>query len=120
MNVDEVMDKMTDNDQYLPRFPSVSETVANNVKEIPLNEPFIQLLKLSEILGFVLQNLYTPKAKKHSAQYGSDSIVAYVNDALSKWRVALPPLFEISKAGEKTFQNKDHDPLVSVSGSGGI
>lgn len=116
MNVDEVLDTMTENDQHLPRFPSVTEAV-NNGDKIPLNEPFIQLLKLSEILGFVLQNLYTAKAKKHSAQYGSDSTVAYVNEALSKWRAALPPLFEISKAGETTVQNKDHNPLASVSGT---
>jgi hypothetical protein len=112
--VEEVMDTVTEKDQHLPRFPSVTEVVPNDKSEFPLNESFLQLIKLSEILGFVIQNLYTPKAKKHSAKYGSDSIVAYVNDALGKWRAALPPLLEISKAGD--VQNKDHDPLISVSG----
>ncbi|KAK4510601.1 uncharacterized protein ATC70_005032 [Mucor velutinosus] len=118
VNLDEVMDTMTETDQHLPRFPSLDKHIAEkaNDSSIPMYQPFVQLLKLSEILGRILQCLYTPKAKKHSAQYGSDAMVAYLDDQLSKWRAALPPLLEISSAGERTMQSKEHHPLLSMSG----
>ncbi|KAL9543805.1 hypothetical protein MBANPS3_007933 [Mucor bainieri] len=118
VSLDEVMDTMSDTDQHLPRFPSLDKHIAEkaNDSSIPMYQPFVQLLKLSEILGRILQCLYTPKAKKHSAQYGSDAMVAYLDDQLSKWRAALPPLLEISSAGERTMQSKEHHPLLSMSG----
>lgn len=118
VSLDEVMDTMTETDQHLPRFPSLDKHIAEkaNDSSIPMYQPFVQLLKLSEILGRILQCLYTPKAKKHSAQYGSDAMVAYLDDQLSKWRAALPPLLEISSAGERTMQSKEHHPLLSMSG----
>ncbi|KAL7317630.1 hypothetical protein PS15m_003962 [Mucor circinelloides] len=118
VSLDEVMDTMTETDQHLPRFPSLDKHIAEkaNDSSIPMYQPFVQLLKLSEILGRILQCLYTPKAKKHSAQYGSDAMVAYLDDQLSKWRAALPPLLEISSAGERAMQAKEHHPLLSMSG----
>ena len=83
---------------------------------IPMNQPFLHLLKLSEILGRILQGLYTPKAKRHSAKHGSDAIVGYLDDALSHWRASLPPLLAISSAGKRSLQNEDHSPLLSMSG----
>ncbi|CEP17386.1 hypothetical protein [Parasitella parasitica] len=118
VSLDEVMDTMTETDQHLPRFPSLDKHIAEKASNnsIPMYQPFVQLLKLSEILGRILQGLYTPKAKKHSAQYGSDTMVAYLDDELSKWRAALPPLLEISSAGERRMQSKEHHPLLSMSG----
>jgi hypothetical protein len=111
------MDNTTETDQHLPRFPSMLEECAKKVgdRTIPINEPFVQLIKLSEILGGILQNLYTPKAKKYSTQYGSDAVVGYLDDALSKWRAALPPLLEITTA-VKRHTHTDTVPLLSMSG----
>lgn len=118
VSLDEVMDTMTETDQHLPRFPSLDKHIAEraNDSSIPMYQPFVQLLKLSEILGRILQGLYSVKAKKHSAQYGCDAMVAYLDDELSKWRAALPPLLEITSAGERTAQSKEHHPLLSMSG----
>ncbi|CAO3628373.1 unnamed protein product [Mucor hiemalis] len=118
VSIDEIMDTMTESDQHLPRFPSLDEKVAAKAvdKFIPMNQPFLHLLKLSEILGQILQGLYTPKAKRHSAQHGSDAIVGYLDDALSKWRASLPPLLEISSAGKRSIITDDHTPLLSMSG----
>lgn len=118
VSIDEIMDTMTESDQHLPRFPSLDEKVAAKAvdKFIPMNQPFLHLLKLSEILGQILQGLYTPKAKRHSAQHGSDAIVGYLDDALSKWRASLPPLLEISSAGKRSIITEDHTPLLSMSG----
>lgn len=109
---------MTAEDQHLPRFPSLDPKVAAKATDskIPMNQPFLQLLKLSEILGRILQGLYTPKAKKHGAKHGSDAIVGYLDDALSKWRAALPPLLEISSAGKRSSLTEEYVPLLSMSG----
>lgn len=109
---------MTEQDQHLPRFPSLDEKVAAKATDsvIPMNQPFIHLLRLSEILGRILTGLYTPKAKKHSLQHGSDAVVGYLDDALSKWRASLPPLLEISSAGKRSSVTEDYVPLLSMSG----
>ncbi|KAG2234509.1 hypothetical protein INT48_007322 [Thamnidium elegans] len=118
VSLDEIMDVMTEKSQHLPRFPSLDKKAAANVTDsfIPLNQPFLHLLKLSEILGQILQGLYTPQAKKHSAKHGSDAVVAYLDNALSKWRASLPPLLEISSAGKRSLLAQDHVPILSMSG----
>ncbi|KAI9469985.1 MAG: fungal-specific transcription factor domain-containing protein [Benjaminiella poitrasii] len=119
VSLDEFMDTPVEKDKhFLPRFPSLGEYLAAKVTDntIPMYQPFIQLLKLSEILGRILQGMYTPKAKANSAKYGNDAIVAYLDGALSKWRASLPPLLGISTTGENDLQNKDHVPLLSMSG----
>ncbi|RCH80269.1 hypothetical protein CU098_003227, partial [Rhizopus stolonifer] len=116
VDLDEVMDSMTENDQHLPRFPSLDEETANKCKSktIPLYQPLIQVIKLSRILGTILQNMYTPQAKKYCAEHGSDSIVACVDNALSNWRASLPPLLEISSIDKISANNKDHSSLFSM------
>ncbi|GAA5805450.1 hypothetical protein HPULCUR_010966 [Helicostylum pulchrum] len=118
VSLDEIMDVMTEKSQHLPRFPSLDKKAAAKVTDtfIPLNQPFLHLLKLSEILGQILQGLYTPQAKKHSAKHGSDAVVAYLDNALSKWRASLPPLLEISSAGKRSLLEQDHVPILSMSG----
>ncbi|RUS30413.1 fungal-specific transcription factor domain-containing protein [Jimgerdemannia flammicorona] len=57
---------------------------------------FIQLIKLSEILGRVLQGLYSPKAHSLSLGLGSDSLVKLLDDSLTSWRLALPSELQYS------------------------
>ncbi|CAO3694293.1 unnamed protein product [Rhizopus stolonifer] len=116
VDLDEVMDSMTENDQHLPRFPSLDEETANKCKSktIPLYQPLIQMIKLSRILGTILQNMYTPQAKKYYAEHGSDSIVACVDNVLSNWRAGLPPLLEISSVDKISTDNKNS--LFSMRG----
>ncbi|KAG2200532.1 hypothetical protein INT47_012318 [Mucor saturninus] len=118
VSMDNIMDTMTDTDRHLPRYPSLDGNVAARVKEpsIPMNQPFLLLLKLSEILGRILQGLYTPQAKKHSAVHGSDAIVAYLDNALANWKKSLPPLMDLSSAGSQSLLAQDHVPLLSMSG----
>ncbi|KAG0187249.1 hypothetical protein DFQ28_006684 [Apophysomyces sp. BC1034] len=111
---DESLDEQDDE----PRFPSLDPQVAHKVKgeKIPIYQPFVQLIKLSEILGRVLQGLYTPKAKKHSAQHGSDALVKYLDNALSEWRAALPPALQISSVNVRRLDGRGRMPLLSMSG----
>ncbi|KAI9262802.1 fungal-specific transcription factor domain-containing protein [Helicostylum pulchrum] len=110
---DEVMDINHDNG-----YPSLDKSVAQKAKNenIPIYQPFVQLVKLSEILGRILQGLYTPLAKKHSEKHGSDAIVTYLDNALSEWRAALPPALQISSINVKRLDSHGKTPLLSMSG----
>ncbi|KAI9245020.1 fungal-specific transcription factor domain-containing protein, partial [Sporodiniella umbellata] len=115
---DEVMDSMTNTDHHLPRFPSLNENTAKTFKKkpIPLYQPLVQMIKLSKILGVLLQNMYTPQAKKRSIEHGSDSIVAYIDNALSSWRSGFPHLLEITQP-DKVYTNNDlSHSLLSMRG----
>ncbi|KAG1180606.1 hypothetical protein G6F70_000558 [Rhizopus microsporus] len=110
---EEVMD---DHDQTIPTFPSLDKNIAKKVKGegIPLYQPFVQIAKLSEILGKILQGLYTPLAKKQSQEHGSDAIVTYLDRALSEWRAALPPSLQFSNSTHRP-NAQGNAPLMSMS-----
>jgi hypothetical protein len=114
------MDVATDSntDDHQPRFPSLEKSVAQKAKgeRIPIYQPFVQLVKLSEILGHILQGLYTPWAKKYSAEHGSDAIVSYLDKALSDWRAALPPTLQVSGTNFRKLDSRGRTPLLSMSG----
>ncbi|KAI8980552.1 fungal-specific transcription factor domain-containing protein [Pilobolus umbonatus] len=116
---EEVMDVIpTDNDDT--RFPSLDKNVAQKAKseKIPIYQPFVQLVKLSEILGKILQGLYTPLAKKHSEKRGSVAIVTYLDNALSEWRTELPPALKISAMNVRRLDSRGQTPLLSMSEGG--
>lgn len=105
-------------DDDLLRFPSLDMNAAQKAKgeKIPLYQPFLQLVKLSEILGRILQGLYTPTAKRLSARHGSDAIVSYLDKSLSEWRANLPPSLQISSANARRLDSRGQTPLLSMSG----
>lgn len=116
---EEVMDVKTGETQDDgPRYPSLDKTVAQKAKneKIPIYQPFVQLVKLSEILGRILQGLYTPLAKKHSELHGSDAVVTYLDNALSEWRSSLPPALQISSINVRRLDSHGRTPLLSMSG----
>ncbi|KAI7873465.1 fungal-specific transcription factor domain-containing protein [Mucor mucedo] len=116
---EEVMDVKTGESQDNgPRYPSLDKSVAQKAKneKIPIYQPFVQLVKLSEILGRILQGLYTPLAKKHSEKHGSDAVVTYLDNALSEWRSALPPALQISTINVRRLDSHGRTPLLSMSG----
>lgn len=108
----------SDQDDYDMRFPSLDRSIAQKVKgdRIPIYQPFVQLVKLSEILGRILQGLYTPRAKRHSAEHGSDAIVTYLDNTLSEWRASLPPSLQISTTNVRRLDSHGQSPLLSMSG----
>ncbi|KAI7850219.1 fungal-specific transcription factor domain-containing protein, partial [Circinella umbellata] len=110
-------DSTTESNDSL-RFPSLDPSIAQKVKvdRIPIYQPFVQLAKLSELLGRILQGLYTPRAKRYSAQHGSDAIVSYLDNALSEWRANLPPSLQISSTNVSRLDSRSHQPLLSMSG----
>lgn len=80
--------------EVFPRFPCLSapynyKTNVNRARP-QIYELFIQFIKLSEILGRILQGLHTPKAKKFSSQHGSDELVTRLDFELTQWRYEFP------------------------------
>ncbi|KAI9265939.1 fungal-specific transcription factor domain-containing protein [Sporodiniella umbellata] len=98
-------------------YPSLDKHVAEKVRGevIPVYQPFVQLVKLSEILGKILQGLYTPLAKKHSEEHGSDAVVAYLGKALLDWKLALPPSLQLPIDTAQRSNHQGKEPLLSMS-----
>ncbi|KAI7892739.1 fungal-specific transcription factor domain-containing protein [Mucor mucedo] len=82
------------NSEVFPRFPCLTAPYnykTNSNREWPqIYELFVQFIKLSEILGRILQGLHTPKAKKFSSQHGSDGLVTRLDYELTQWRNEFP------------------------------
>ena len=110
---------MTEADQHLPRFPSLDEKTAQQYKskKIPLYRPFVHMIKLSRILSTILHNLYTPKARQHCKEHGSDTIISHIDNELSSWRASFPPLSEIVSANQNGSSNEVHNDIISTSGN---
>lgn len=82
------------NNEIFPRFPSLTAPYnfkKNKNRDRPqIYELFIQFIKLSEILGRILQGLHTPRAKQYSSQHGSDGLVTRLDYELTEWRYDFP------------------------------
>ncbi|KAI8370961.1 fungal-specific transcription factor domain-containing protein [Blakeslea trispora] len=75
---------------HSPRFPSAMCRPKQVEGRVGIYQLFIELVKLSEILGRILQGLYTPKAKKVGLEQGSDTIVTQLDHQLTEWRFGFP------------------------------
>lgn len=104
----EVLDEPEDldGDDVSPRFPSATYRPASLEGRVEIYQLFIQLIKLSEILGRILQGLYTPKARKLSYEHGSDAIVTRLDHELTEWRFAFPK--ELQRANFDDFNEKGY------------
>ncbi|CAO3624712.1 unnamed protein product [Mucor hiemalis] len=99
-NIEEVMDAYEadkdriQNNETFPRFPSLTapfDYETNTNRERPqIYELFIQFIKLSEILGRILQGIHSPRAKKFSSLHGSDGLVTRLDFELTEWRYNFP------------------------------
>jgi hypothetical protein len=112
------MDTMTETDQHLPRFPSMNEELAKlcTTKTVPVYRVLNEMIKLSRILAMILQNLYTPQAKKYCAEHGSDAIVGYLDSELSKWRNSLPSILDISFVEKMSQHIVKREHLLAAPG----
>ncbi|KAF7731733.1 Transcriptional activator of fatty acid utilization [Apophysomyces ossiformis] len=101
----EVLDGPIDeSDTNLIRFPSASSPPDDIRGSVEIYQLFIQFAKLAEILGRILQGLYTPKAQEHSYEYGSDRLVAALDHELTEWRTAFPQVLHQTKL--KDYEEK--------------
>ncbi|KAF7727016.1 Transcriptional activator of fatty acid utilization [Apophysomyces ossiformis] len=88
---EEVLDEPeTATEIHSSRFPSAAYRPSSRDGRVEIYQLFIQLVKLSEILGRILQGLYTPKAQKISHEQGSDAIVTRLDHELTEWRFGFP------------------------------
>lgn len=69
----------------------------------PLYQMFLQLAKLSEIIGQILQGLYTTRAKQQSYIQGSDNLVTRLDHELTIWRFGL---IKVLQETDTTQQNE--------------
>ncbi|KAI9494424.1 fungal-specific transcription factor domain-containing protein, partial [Zychaea mexicana] len=98
----EVLDEPTDEeDDVLPRFPSATFRPESIDGRVEIYILFRQLIKLSEILGHILQALYTPRARMISHKYGWNQIVTRLDHELTEWRFGFPT--ELERVKHKDF-----------------
>ncbi|ORZ06882.1 fungal-specific transcription factor domain-domain-containing protein [Absidia repens] len=95
----EVMDEPDEDDDNItgPRFPSATYKPENASEMVEIYQLFIQLVKLSEILGRILQGLYTPKAQRLGHEQGSNAIVTRLDHELTEWRFGFPKALQQTK-----------------------
>ncbi|KAG0167090.1 Transcriptional activator of fatty acid utilization [Apophysomyces sp. BC1034] len=111
----EVLDEPELNTQEKdPRFPSAAYRPTSVEGRVEIYQLFIQLVKLSEILGRILQGLYTPKAQRISHDQGSDAIVTRLDHELTEWRFGFPKALQ--RANFDDFdENKGYLAPVAAS-----
>lgn len=97
----------------MPRFPSAMCRPKQSDGRVGIYQLFIELVKLSEILGRILQGLYTPKAKKVGLEQGSDAIVTQLDHQLTEWRFGFPEALQ--KAAFEDF-DESKGYLAPVTG----
>lgn len=100
-------------DKTLPRFPSAMSKPKQFDGRVGIYQLFVELIKLSEILGRILQGMYTPKAKKAGLEQGSDLIVKQLDEELTQWRFGFPAALK-NAAFEDFDERKGH--LAPVTG----
>ncbi|CAO3618900.1 unnamed protein product [Cunninghamella blakesleeana] len=101
-----------------PRFPTIPTcplTVVYNSK-IPAFEAIVHIIKLSRILGQVIQSLYTPAAKKYCLTYGCTEILNLLEKSITEWRSNLPPYLQIINPGVQCELNNKDDQLFALKG----
>ncbi|KAI8139346.1 fungal-specific transcription factor domain-containing protein [Fennellomyces sp. T-0311] len=99
----EVLDEPVDeDDDEMPRFPSATFRPENITDRVEIYHLFVQLIKLSEILGHILQAIYTPRARKISEMRGWDQVMTRLDHELTEWRLSFP-------AGLQRIKHKDFD-----------
>ncbi|KAI7865279.1 fungal-specific transcription factor domain-containing protein [Spinellus fusiger] len=110
----EILDEPEDLEgQNIARFPSATYRPSTIDGRVELYQLFLQLVKLSETLGRILQGLYTPKAQKVSYHHGSDAIVTMLDHELTEWRLAYPKALENSNF--RDFNEDGYYAPVSAS-----
>lgn len=93
-----------DDDAY-PRFPSSTFRPASLDGSVELYQLFLQLVKLSEILGRILLGMYTPGARRCSAVQGYDAIVTRLDYELTEWHQGFP--ISLKNTKHKDFDEKN-------------
>lgn len=101
-----------------PRFPTIPTcplTFVYNSK-IPAYEAIVHIIKISRILGQVIQSLYTPAAKKYCLTYGCTEILNLLEKSLTEWRSNLPSYLQIFTPGVQCELNCNDDQLFALKG----
>lgn len=97
-----------------PRFPSATTKPRESEKgqRVAIYQLFIEFVKLSQILGKLLQGLYTPKAQQLSCEYGSDTLVASLDRELTDWRNSFPRALKQSNVADFNEEDGYFAPVI--------
>ncbi|KAI8339411.1 fungal-specific transcription factor domain-containing protein [Chlamydoabsidia padenii] len=111
----EVMDEPDNENDTGPRFPSATCKPPNAQDKVEIYQLFIQLVKLSEVLGRILQGLYTPKAQRLCRKQGSDAIVTRLDHELTEWRFGFPKALQQASFGDFDENTGYLSPVIATT-----
>ncbi|CEJ04059.1 hypothetical protein RMCBS344292_18029 [Rhizopus microsporus] len=100
-------------------FPSVDDDEAITSSKEPsrppasLLETFIQSIKICDILGHVLKNIYYAKAKLHTSSQYADQILTTLSRQLTRWHQNLPMSLQY-KLPNTQIGEKGPDPPAPI------
>lgn len=68
----------------------------NDPKVKQVYHAFIHVIKLTQILGQVLQGLHSPRARSLGRR--NESLICFLDGALVRWKLNLPPELEFNES----------------------
>lgn len=71
-----------------------------------------QFIKLSEILGKIIQGIYSPLAQQRSYEYGSYDLVTSLDNELTEWRFSFSKTLRQSKYDDFNEDNGYFSPVI--------
>ena len=100
-----------DDDQEI----SVNDSKGNNTSRPPVSllESFIQLIKICDILGHVLKNIYYAKARHHAGTQHIDHVLSALNQQLTNWFNSMPASLRYDMSMDSSGHASDPPSPVS-------
>ncbi|CAO3617731.1 unnamed protein product [Cunninghamella echinulata] len=110
----EILDKYDDcDDFYGPRFPSAMSSPQMIDGNGEIYQLLVQFIKLSEILGKIIQGIYSPQAQQRSYEYGSHALVTSLDHELTEWRFAFSKALRQSKYDDFDENTGYFSPVIA-------
>ncbi|ORZ17359.1 fungal-specific transcription factor domain-domain-containing protein [Absidia repens] len=112
----EVLDELPEeyNGIIRPRFPSATYRPQNTNGKVEIYQLFVQFVKLSEILGRIIQGLHSPRAQR-VCHYEHDmkGLVAGLDHELTEWRFSFSKALRQSRFGDFDEDNGYFTPVTA-------
>ncbi|KAG0168074.1 hypothetical protein DFQ30_005320 [Apophysomyces sp. BC1015] len=79
---------------------------------VKIIEAFIQLVKICDILGHVLKNIYYAKARYHGPSHHINHVLTTLNRQLTNWYNSLPPSLQYKLPNTQLGETGPDPPLL--------
>ncbi|KAI9492146.1 fungal-specific transcription factor domain-containing protein [Zychaea mexicana] len=85
---------------------------ANDPAKPRIVETFVHLIKITDIMGHVLRNVYYAKARHHASQQHLEHVLTGLNRELTNWYNRLPPALQYKPPNTESGETAQCPPLA--------